>query len=770
VVAVIVVGLLLALPPRASHAAATALPSLQTSTLDQSNEPPPPISLAAAGFLQAQTFTAGRTGLLDRIELLGSGSDGGAVAIQITAVDANGLPTGPALGSGSLYPSEIPRSSAVWTSVSIAPAVPVLAGVQYAIVKPNGTPSAFFWAISAPTNPYPAGVSVQFTFVTERDFAFRTYVGPNTAPAASDDNYTTDEDTPLTGNVLSNDSDVDGTALTAVKVSDPAHGTLTLNSNGDFTYTPAPNYNGTDSFSYKANDAIADSNVVLVTITVNAVNDAPIITQGSATGVTMSEDGAPTLFSLTLNATDAEGNTLTWSISTPAANGTASASGTGASKAIGYTPNANYAGSDSFAVQVSDGNGGTDIIIVNVTVSPVNDAPVAAGDSSTSNEDTPATITVLANDSDPDGDALTVSIVTGPSKGQATVNADGTITYTPNANATGADSFTYTVSDGTTSSSAATVNITINAVNDTPLAVADSYSTDEDTALSGNVLANDSDPDLGDTRTAVLVSGPAHGTLTLNADGSFTYTPAANSSGPESFSYRARDAAGAESPPVTVAITVTPVNDAPTIAVAAGGVCLADFRGQANLTVGDAETAAGSLLLSASSSNTTLVPNGNITLGGSGANRTVTIATVSGRSGSATVTLTVSDSEGASNTTTVTVVAGTSNNDTLTGTSGADMLFAGNAQDTLTGNGGNDLLCAGQGDDTLTGGEGDDTLDAGSGQDKLNGGAGNDWLLGGQGDDTLTGDVGADRFDGGAGNDRATDVSTGQGDTQANIP
>jgi VCBS repeat-containing protein len=616
-------------------------------------------------------------------------------------------------------------------------------------------------------------VSVQFTFVTERDFAFRTYVGPNTAPVASDDSYTTNEDTPLTGNVLSNDSDVDGTALTAVKVSDPAHGTLTLNSNGDFTYTPNANFFGADSFTYKANDVIADSNVVTVNITVSAVNDPPLITQGSATSVTMSENGAPTPFSLTLNATDADGDTLTWSISTPAVNGTASASGTGASKVIGYTPNANYSGSDSFVVQVSDGNGGIDTIIVTVTVSPVNDAPVASNDTASINEDTPATINVLANDSDADGDALTPSIVTGPSKGQATVNANGTISYTPNANANGSDSLTYTVSDGTASSSAATVNITINAVNDAPVAVADSYSTNEDTLLTiaaPGVLANDTDVDTGDTRTAVLVSGPSHAaSFTLNADGSFTYTPAANYSGPDSFSYKTRDAAGAESAPVTVSITVNMVNDVPTISVAAGGVCLADFRGQASLTISDVETAAGSLTLSASSSNTTLVPSGNITLGGSGSARTVTIATASGKSGSATVTLTVSDGATTA-TTTITVIAGTSNNDTLTGTGGADMLLAGNAQDTLNGNSGNDLLCAGQGDDVLTGGDGDDTLDGGQGQDRLDGGAGADTLYGGSGDDRLTGGSGADRFDGGAGNDSAADYTASQGDSRTNIP
>jgi predicted extracellular nuclease len=224
--------------------------------------------------------------------------------------------------------------------------------------------------------------------------------------------------------------------------------------------------------------------------------------------------------------------------------------------------------------------------------------------------------------------------------------------------------------------------------------------------------------------------------------------------------------------------TPTPTNAAPTITVGSGGVCLADFRGQLALAVGDSVTAANQLTLSATSSNTALVPVGNISFGGSGASRTVTIATVSGRSGSATITVTVSDGS-ATASTTITVIAGTNNDDTLNGTGGADMLFAGGAQDKLYGNGGNDLLCGGQGDDQLVGDAGDDSLDGGSGQDKLDGGQGDDQLSGGQGDDQLSGGQGQDRltggadadhFDGGVGNDTATDFDATQGDTKVSVP
>ncbi len=140
---------------------------------------------------------------------------------------------------------------------------------------------------------------------------------------------------------------------------------------------------------------------------------------------------------------------------------------------------------------------------------------------------------VLGNDSDPDGDPLTAVLVTGPSHGSLTLNANGSFSYTPAADFTGADSFSYRASDGTLTSNVATVTLNVTAVNDAPVAAGDAYSTAEDTVLTvaaPGVLGNDGDPD-GDPLTAVLVTGPSHGSLTLNANGSFSYTPAADYAG-----------------------------------------------------------------------------------------------------------------------------------------------------------------------------------------------------------------------------------------------
>jgi VCBS repeat-containing protein len=271
--------------------------------------------------------------------------------------------------------------------------------------------------------------------------------------------------------------------------------------------------------------------------------------------------------------------------------------------------------------------------------------------------------------------------------------------------------------------------------NTPPTATNDSYSTDEDTALTvaaaSGVSANDTDNE-NDDLTATLLTSPSHAaSFTLNPDGSFSYTPAANFHGSDSFTYKVSDGT-VDSNSATVTLTVNAVNDVPTISVAPGGLFPTDTSARLNLVVADIDNSAASLTLSAASSNTQLVPNGNIAFGGTGANRTSTITIVNGRTGTAIVTLTVSDGQ-ASSTTTVTIKVGGNGSDTLTGTDGTDILFGQNGDDTLFG-GGIDLLSGGKGSDRLTGG------------------------------------ADADHFNGGAGDDTATDFNQSEGDTQTSIP
>src|SRR5262249_44797878 len=171
---------------------------------------------------------------------------------------------------------------------------------------------------------------------------------------------------------------------------------------------------------------------------------------------------------------------------------------------------------------------------------------------------------LLANDTDVEGDSLSAVLVSGPSHGSLTLNANGSFTYAPAANYNGSDSFTYKANDGQDDSNVATVAINIAPVNDPPVAVNDTFTTNEDTTLTvaaAGVLANDVDVD-GDALSAILVSGPAHGSLTLNSNGSFSYMPAANYNGSDSFTYKANDGTGG-SHNANVAITINPVNDAP---------------------------------------------------------------------------------------------------------------------------------------------------------------------------------------------------------------
>lgn len=285
-----------------------------------------------------------------------------------------------------------------------------------------------------------------------------TVVPANNAPVAGTDNAVTNEDNAVVVSVLSNDTDADSDLLSVTGVSNGAHGTVTINpGNTTVTYTPAANYNGPDSFTYTASDGKGGSTIGTVNVIVNPVNDPPVPGTDSAT---TDEDNA-VIVSVLANDTDIDGGGLSVSGVTNGAHGTVAINP--GNTTVTYTPAANYNGPDSFTYTVSDGNGGTAIGTVNVTVDPVNDAPLAGNDSATTDEDTPVTINVLSNDTDIDGDLLTVTGAANPANGTVTINANNSITYTPNAGFSGGDSFDYSISDGNGGTSSATVALTVSA-------------------------------------------------------------------------------------------------------------------------------------------------------------------------------------------------------------------------------------------------------------------------------------------------------------------
>ncbi len=413
-----------------------------------------------------------------------------------------------------------------------------------------------------------------------------TVTSVNDPPVAAADSATTAEDTPVVIDVLANDSDLQGgapnennTPLSTQIVSGPNHGTLALNPDRTYTYTPDADYNGTDTFSYRAADSLGGlSNVVSVVITVTSVNDPPVANDDTGT---VAEDGVLNGSSVLGNDTDHKGAPsennlpLTAQLVGDVSHGTLVLNANGT---YTYTPAADYNGTDSFTYQTVDSLGGvSNTATVNITVTSVNDAPVAAADSATTNEDTPVIIDVLANDSDLHGGApnenntpLSTQIVGGPAHGTLTLNPDGTYTYTPNADYNGSDSFTYRAVDKLGGvSGTATVSITVNSVNDPPVANDDTGTVVEDGVLNGSsVLGNDTDHKGAPSEynlplTAQLVGDVGHGTLVLNANGTYTYTPDADYNGTDSFTYNAVDSLGGVSNTATVTLTVTSVNDPP---------------------------------------------------------------------------------------------------------------------------------------------------------------------------------------------------------------
>jgi len=242
--------------------------------------------------------------------------------------------------------------------------------------------------------------------------------------------------------------------LAVTGVSTPLHGTATSHPDGTITYTPAANYDGADSFTYTISDGHGGTATGTVSVTITAVNDAPTASDQAAT---TDEDTAKVI---TLSATDVEGSPLTYAIVSGPAHGTLS----GTAPALTYTPAANYNGPDSFTFKANDGSLDSNVATVTIAVTAVNDAPVANADTLSATEDTQVifnAVQLLGNDTDVDGDPLSIASVTSGAGGTAVLNANGTVTFTPNANFNGAASFTYKAFDGTVQSNSATVTVNV---------------------------------------------------------------------------------------------------------------------------------------------------------------------------------------------------------------------------------------------------------------------------------------------------------------------
>ncbi|WP_027998000.1 cadherin-like domain-containing protein [Sinorhizobium arboris] len=415
-------------------------------------------------------------------------------------------------------------------------------------------------------------VSAEFTFTVT-----------NPAPTAENDAATTSEDTPVDIAVIGNDTDPDGDVLSVDTMVPPAagNGTVTINADGTLHYVPDPDFYGTDTITYRVTDGQGGYSTGSVTVTVTAVNDPPVVDldasgTGLGHGATFTEGDAPVAIADgDAAAFDAEDEIVRLDVTLGGfADGSAEVIGIGAadSVTVGVAGSGTVTfGDTTFAYRYDPATGlaftnvsgaavpmpGEDVTALlraityqsttedptagdrtltftardkldavsaaatsTISVAPVNDAPVAADDTVVTDEDVPVTFDPRLNDTDVDGDPLTIGAINGQpiasggsvavESGTVTLNANGTLTFTPSANFVGTPSFTYTVNDGAGGTDTAVVLLTVNPVNDAPVANDDTASTVENTPVSGNVLHNlagrDTDID-GDTLVVAAVNG-----------------------------------------------------------------------------------------------------------------------------------------------------------------------------------------------------------------------------------------------------------------------
>ena len=372
----------------------------------------------------------------------------------------------------------------------------------------------------------------------------------NDLPTAENDRATTQEDTPVSLEVLVNDRDPEGDPLTLESVGTPVNGT-TNHQSGRVTYTPNPDFFGTDTFSYVVSDGNGGTAEAMVSVQVTAVNDAPIAQDDSEA----TQEEVPVTIHVLVNDSDPEGDALSIeSVDMPTHGTVAHDTAT-----LTYTPEHDFFGMETFAYSISDGNGGSARADVTITVAPVNDAPLARDDTAETDEETPTTIDLLANDEDPENSSMAVESLGQPKNGS--VRNNGTdVTYTPNLNFFGTDQFTYVATDGDGGTAAATVTVIVSNINDAPIAQGDSESTDEETLVTIDVLANDSDPD-GNFLLIASVGPVANGSV-VNADTSLTYLPDEGFNGVDTFTYTVTDNNGGTAT-ATVTVAVIGVNDPP---------------------------------------------------------------------------------------------------------------------------------------------------------------------------------------------------------------
>lgn len=396
----------------------------------------------------------------------------------------------------------------------------------------------------------------------------------NVPPTAVDDVAECNEDAFASIDLVANDSDYNEDPLTAVLEDPPVNGAVDISALGVATYTPDPDFNGVDTFTYRASDGVSTSDVATVTITVHPMNDEPPVATDDTDST---NEDVPVIIDVLANDSDPDSVGLVAVKKSDPANGTVEVHASGG---FTYTPDADWNGVDTFTYAASDGDFDSNVVTVTVTVMPMPDPPEALDDTGLTDEDTPVALDLVANDSDVDGDTLFVSSLGSATQGLVMPVLTGTVcygevTYTPDADFNGTDTFTYLVGDGLFFSGIATATVTVAPVNDAPVFVKGAdVGVNEDSGAYSGAWATDiaaGPANEAGQQLTFTVTNSNNGLFSAQpqvaADGSLSFTPAPDAHGTALCTVTLEDDDTAGGPALThvetFSIAVDPVNDAP---------------------------------------------------------------------------------------------------------------------------------------------------------------------------------------------------------------
>ena len=406
-----------------------------------------------------------------------------------------------------------------------------------------------------PANWYLGVDSLRYIIIdVDGDYSIATLVidvieKPNFIPVAVDDGRGTVVNIPVNVDVLINDKGLEDGGIVVSSVTNPTNGSIIVNADNTITYTPNTDYLGNDTFEYRVADKDGDADTAMVTIHVKLTNDVPVAINDTA----KTYMSTPIRINILSNDKGlSDGVDSVWIYAQPL-NGNVVVN---ADKTITYTPANWYIGVDSlkYLVQDTDGDYGIATVIISIDNKP-NRIPVAVADRRATVINTPVNVDVLINDTGLEDGGITVSSVSNPVNGSITVNADNTITYTPNNDYLGYDSFEYRVEDINGDADTAMVTINVKLTNEVPVAVNDTASTFMDTPITVNVLNNDSKLDDG-VGSVKIFSNPLNGAVVVNSDNTITYTPVNWYLGVDSLKYMVEDVDG-DYDTATVIINIT---------------------------------------------------------------------------------------------------------------------------------------------------------------------------------------------------------------------